>query len=282
VKFWEALDQILDQAGLTLYPFGGDRSLVVSPRPENQLPRCGAAHYQGLFRFEPTHITAVRDLRNPTIAGMRVRMAIFWEPRTTPIYLSLPLNDVAVRDDRDRPIAVDGPGRTLTAVVESSIPMVEMEIPIELPQRDARRIVEFKGTLRAMIPGRVESFEFDDLAIADERLQHRAGVTVTLERVRKNDDIYEVHLRVRFDDASNALESHRGWIYKNPAYVVDSSGKQIESDSQRVLSQEEDAVSIAYLFALDQPLTNYRFVYRTPTLILRQPIPYELGTIDLP
>ena len=41
-------------------------------------------------------------------------------------------------------------------------------------------------------------------------------------------------------------------------------------------------LTIAYLFALERPLSDYRFVYETPSLIVRQPIAYELKDIDLP
>ena len=36
------------------------------------------------------------------------------------------------------------------------------------------------------------------------------------------------------------------------------------------------------LEALDKPVVEYKFVYRTPTLIIRQPMRFELKDIDLP
>ena len=48
-----------------------------------------------------------------------------------------------------------------------------------------------------------------------------------VENCRKNGDIYDVSMRVRFDRAANALESHRGWIYDNECYMVDGKGRRI-------------------------------------------------------
>ena len=228
VTFWEAFDQLLDQSRLTVDPFAGRRAvLTVVRRPERERARTGSACYRGMFRIEPTLVTAIRDLRNPTMAGLRVRLAVSWEPRTMPIALALPLNGISARDEHDRPIAVDGGRGTLNAAVESDISMIEMEVPLELPGRDAHRIALFQGSLEAMLPGRVETFEFNSLENTIDEQHRRAGVTVTLERLRQNDDIQEVHLRVKFDEATNALESHRGWIFKNEAYCVDANGMRV-------------------------------------------------------
>ena len=133
-----------------------------------------------------------------------------------------------------------------------------------------------------MIPGKSEAFEFRDLANAKGQQQRRAGVTVTLDETRENDDIDELILRVEFDEASNALESHRGWILRNGAYLVDAAGARVDYGSYRVIHQDERSIGIAYLYALDGPLSDYRFVYETPSLVVRQPMQFTLKAIALP
>ena len=283
VPFWEALDRILDQAQLAIDPYAGvGPALHVVPRGEEQVDRFGRAYYEGPFRLEATHVTAARDLLNPSIAGLRVRLAIAWEPRTKPISISLPLDEITARDNLDRAMRADGPRGRLSAAVESDISTVEMELPFELPPRDASSIAMLQGTFDVMIPGKTETFEFGELEKSVGQPERRAGVTVTLEETRKNDEIDEISLRIEFDEASNALESHRGWILKNDAYVLDAAGKRVDYGSHRVISQGTSSVRIAYMFALDQPLTTYRFYYQTPSLIIRQPMMFELRKIDLP
>jgi hypothetical protein len=283
VPFWEALDQVLDEGQLTIDPFAGEqRGLMVSRAPSGPARRAQRVHYQGVFRFEPTMVSAVRDLRVPDLAVMRVRVSIAWEPRTTPILLSQPLDKLEACDDSGRPVAVSGQQGTVAASVESDVPFVELEFPFALPNRGARRLASLRGTLDVLIPGRAERFEFTDLERAVNVAQRRAGVNVTLQQTRQNDEAREVYVRIEFDAAANALESHRGWIYKNVAYLLDAEDKRIDFGGQRVISQDQDAVGMAYLFALDRPLSEYRFVYETPSLIVRQPITYELKDIDLP
>jgi len=89
-------------------------------------------------------------------------------------------------------------------------------------------------------------------------------------------------VRIAFADPANALESHRGWIYKNSAYLLDADGNRLACGGQRVVSQETDAVGLVYLFAPTRPLSDYHFVYETPSLIIRHSVAYELKDVDLP
>ncbi len=283
VAFWKAFDQVLDQAKMTLYPYAGEGAkLRVMQRDDGLGDRAKQAYYEGVFRIQPTYVSAARDLLHPAIKGLRVRLSVAWEPRTKPIAITLPLDEISVRDNRGRPIPVDGEGGRLNAAVESDVPMVDMEVPLTLPDRNARSIASLQGTFEVMIPGQIETFTLAGLEKQAEQKEHRAGVTVTLRDVRKNEDVQEVRVHIQFDEASNALESHRGWIFKNDAYMTDASGQRIEQAGRRLISQDEDSIFVGFMFVLDQPLADCKFVYRTPSLIIRQPMRFELKDIDLP
>lgn len=283
VPFWEALDRILDQTELTVYPYEGhDAALQLIQRDPNHADRFGRADYKSVFRVEPTYVSATRDLLNASIQGLRVRLSVAWEPRARPISLSLPLSSVTARDDRGNPVLVDGPQGQLEAAVESDIPSVDLELPLELPPRRARFIKSLQGTISATIPGEVRTLEFDSLERRREQQERFAEVTVTVKEIRQNDERDEFIVHVEFADAANALESHRGWIFNNQAFVLSSDGTQIDAEGQRLLSQSENSVQISYSFMLDQPLSDCKFVYRTPSLIMRQPVPFTLENIGLP
>jgi hypothetical protein len=109
-------------------------------------------------------------------------------------------------------------------------------------------------------------------------------VTVTVEQCRKNGDIYDVNMRVRFDKASNALESHRGWIYNNECFLTDPQGQRIENAGLEATLLDVNEVGLSYKFDLGDAGTpaGHKFVYRTPAAILRLPVEFELKEIDLP
>ncbi|MCO6459661.1 MAG: hypothetical protein J5I93_30480 [Pirellulaceae bacterium] len=280
--FWETLDQILDQASLTINPFGGRANmLTVQSRPEMELPRYGRANYSGPFRFEAIRVQTRRDLRNPEVQGMQVTVDISWEPRNTPILISQPLAELSARDEDGVAIEVDGQGAR-GGRVSPDISSLELDLPFQLPERGVSKIARLKGTLSALVPGRVESFEFDNLLQAKDVEKRRASVTVILEGVRKNGDLYEALVRVRYDEAANALESHREWIYNNDVFMLDAKGRRVEFATLNTTRQEPNEVGIGYLFALESQPADYKFVYRTPAVIINSRIDYELNDIDLP
>jgi hypothetical protein len=227
-------------------------------------------------------VSAARDLVNTSIQGLRVRLSVAWEPKAKPISISLPLSTVTARDDCGNLIPADGATGRLNAAVESGVWNVDMDVPLRLPPREARFIESLQGTFEVTIAGQVATFEFGELENRQEQKRRYGEVTVTLANVRQNDDAHEFTVRVEFDDAADALESHRGWILKNHAFVLGAAGRRIEPVDQRLINQSEDGVQITYAVTLDQPLSESTFVYRTPALIIRQPIPFVLEHIALP
>ena len=120
VPFWEALDRVLDAVKLTVDPYSGHSgTLHVEPRPDGQANGFETAYYEGPFRLEATHVTAVRDLRNPLLTGLRVRLSIAWEPRTKPISITVPLAEIVAQDHLGRVVPADNVRGRLTAAVEA-------------------------------------------------------------------------------------------------------------------------------------------------------------------
>jgi len=281
--FWEAVDQVLDRAGLTLYHYTGQQHVTaIVGREPGALPRFGRAAYCGIFRFEATEITAVRNLRQEAGDMLRLSLEITWEPRLLPIALAQPLGDVAAVDETGKPVGVPGHDGSLEVPVQNGVSAAEMDIPLVLPDRAVKRIASFKGKLTALVPGRIETYEFPKLVDTKDVEQRKGGVTVILQTVRKNVDVHEVRILVRFDKAANALESHRGWIYNNEAYLIDADGKVLEHGGFETTRQETNEVGVAYKFPLKADLSGYTFVYKTPAAIVKMPVEYELKNIELP
>jgi hypothetical protein len=280
--YWQAVDDLLDQGQLTVEPFGRHPdALDLVRRTEDQAPRTAHAVYRGPFRLEPQFVRAVRDLQRPANCGLQLRAAVTWEPRLAPISFSLPLSSLKAVDDRGRSIPVSRPDARLNFPVEYSVSEAVFDLPLGLPARDAKTIASLEGTLSAHIPGRTARFEFTDLADVDNTQQQQAGVTITLQYAGKNEDLYELRLRVQIEDAGDALASHRGWIYKNDAYLV-RDGQRTETVGSEMKMQAADSFAVAYYFALDDDLGNYRFVYETPALVLRLKVPFKMTQIELP
>lgn len=281
--YWQALDELLDQAGLNINEFGGaTNAIVLTARPDSEMSRSDTGVYAGVFRLEPLRLEARRDLRNPAVNSMRLSIGVAWEPRIAPIALRQQMSEVTITDDRGEELPITGNQATINASAETGMSAVEFGIPLPLPSREAKKIASIKGRFTALVPGRVESFQFSDIKDSRDVEQQRAGVVVTFERLRKNVDLYEVRMALRFDEAANALESHRGWVYRNQAYLLNKDGIQLENVGLQATRQGTNEVGVAYLFDLPDGPEGCKFVYKTPALILQLPVEYELKDIELP
>ena len=283
--YWLAIDELLDEAGLKINTYGGQPNAhVVMARPDEEVSPLKSAIYSGVFRFEPTMIESRRDLRNPMINGMQLTVVVGWEPRVRPISVQQALDNVQAVDDQGQAIAINqsqGRGR-LNAVTGSGISTIDLRIPIELAPRGAQRIASLKGVLNALVPGTLETFEFTELGVSRDVEKSKAGVAVTFERIRKNGDAYELRMRVRFDNAASALQSHYGWVLNNEAYLLTADGTRIEHATLQETRRSEGEVGVAYLYVLPEGPEGCKFVYKTPASILQLPVEYELNDIDLP
>lgn len=283
VSFWEALDTVLDEAEVTIYNYDEEADALAYVSQGDSTPRKERASYGGPFRFDPVRVETTLDLKKPDNRSLRVALEVAWEPRLKPIVFMLPLEDVKAVDDQDREIPVGGGEGEVEVPVEFSNAGVEIDIPLTLPERSAKQIKSLKGKINATVPGRQETFEFSKLDKARDEQQERGGVTVTLDFARRNADIFEVEVRVRFDKAANALESHRGWIYNNPAYLLDDKGNRIESAGLAASLVQENEVGLSFKFDLEKtPLDKCKFVYKTPAAIYKIPVEFEVKSIDLP
>ena len=291
--FWPALDQLLDQAGLTLYTHGrgGGIRVIAALDKKKRALRVGRASYSGPFRFEPLDVVARRDPREPEVGSLVVTLEIAWEPRLRTINLMLPMADVRAVDVRGDSLPVADPAIQLEVPVGNQTWVVKLELPLQLPPRDVHKIASLKGKLLATIPGRIETFYFDRLANAKNVEKRIAGVTVALEEVHKAatggramDGAWEVRVKIRFDDAGDALASHHQWIFSNPAYLIKKNpdGKPIAYDTFETTAQGKNEVGIAYLFRTERAIEDLTFVYQTPGTIVTSTFEYELKDIRLP
>jgi hypothetical protein len=282
--FWEALDTVLDAAGLTVYNFDEERgALAYTSKGDGAPPRLGRGSYSGLFRLEPSRIEATRDLKNSQMHALRLTVDAVWEPRVQPIVLEVPLSSVKVTDEKGNSVGVDQTDETLEVPVESSNAGVEIEFPLSAPSRDVKQLASIKGKITAVVLGKVESFEFANLDKARAAELERGGVTVVVESCRKNGDIYEVNMRVRYDRAANALESHRAWIFDNECYLLDPQGNRIDNLNPDGTLLAVNEVGLSYKFDLERGTpASYKIVYKTPAAIIRIPVDFELKAVDLP
>jgi hypothetical protein len=280
--FWSAFDQVLDDAELTTYGYADQSGLAVVTRSSTEQPRAKRGSYSGAFRFEPIQLTARRGLRDALGESLRLQIEIAWEPRLAPLALKQPLGEIEATGNGGAPLSINNAEGELEAPLDRGNVAVEMELPFDLPPRDVTKIATLKGRLTALVPGGIEQFRFTDLENAKQVEQHKAGVSLTLDQVRKNNAVWEVRVRLRFDNRSGPLESHRNWLASADVYLEGEDGKPIPPDAMETTVSNEEEIGMAYLFDRPQGLAGLSLVYQAPAVILTLPVEYELKDLELP
>ena len=117
MPFWPALDRLLDQAQLTIYPFCERPAIgVVAATGRERGSRSGAACYSGPLRIEPMGLSPARDLRQAD-GSLVATVEVAWEPRLRVINLMQRMADVS---------AVDSQGESLPAANREA----QLEVPV--------------------------------------------------------------------------------------------------------------------------------------------------------
>jgi hypothetical protein len=283
--FWSAFDKFLDVVQMQPYAFSGEETLALIEREEGALRRAGrGAVYSGPFRIEATAVTAERGIRTPNQSTLRLDLEIAWEPRFNPIAITQAAADVKAVADDGKEVPATSQGAAFDVEIEAGTHAAEVNLPLQLPGREAKMLTTLTGKLTALVPGRIVNLRFEKLAGAKEVVQEAGGVTVTLDRVVKNQALWEIHMRIRLENLEAGLESHRGWVFQNITYLEDKAGERLDNAGFETTMQTEAEAGFLYLFELPEgrDIDDYTWVYRTPASIVTVPVEYKLEEVPLP
>nr|WP_201724065.1 hypothetical protein [Rhodopirellula sp. SM50] len=280
LSFWHAVDLVLDQTNLDINHYGGDReTLQLVPRQETRQSRVDSAAYSGVYRIEPTAVSARRVFNQPGQSGLNLSMEITWQPGLTPIGLTIPVAQLSGKLDDGQSLKPQTTENTIDIAANSELAFSEFYLPLELPTESPTRIESLRGTIQSLLPGKRHTFELPLTEVGNN--QNVDAMTVELERVQRNGALYEIRFSVELKDADRALESHRQWIFQNPVYVRDAAGNRVENLGYELYRQTESGVGMGYLFEIDK-LEGAKLIYESPTSVVRNEVDFVLQDIMLP
>lgn len=280
--FWQALDETLDAARLTVYAYGAPRAICVVARPEGHGPRRAGACYRGPFRFEAVAIRAQRNPRQPSADGLTVEIELSWEPRVQPIVLRHSLADLSAKLDTGESLASAQQAGAVEIADFADRTAQRLQLPLPLPPRSAKRLALLQGRLHTVLPGRPETFVFDGMGGARPVAKRGAAAVVVVEQSRQRNDQLEVRLTLRFDNPGEALATHRGWVFRNPARLRTADGRLLSPIGAETVKQSLREVGISFTFDYSGEPNAVQFIYQTPTILAVADFDYELSDLPLP
>src|SRR5690606_16092482 len=105
------------------------------------------------------------NLSNRAQRGTFLNLQVAWEPRTNPIVLKLPLDQLEVVDEAGNDLVGDGQGGerragSIDTQVLPDVSAIDINLPLSNVSRDSQKIARLTGQLEALLPGRLETFTF--------------------------------------------------------------------------------------------------------------------------
>ncbi|WP_428307849.1 hypothetical protein [Lacipirellula sp.] len=283
--FWKAVDTILDSVQMSPYSDAGGESLAIIDRDQGVLRRGGGrAVYSGPFRIEPTGASSQRGIRNPDQSGLSIDLEISWEPRLRPIGLSMRSEDLKAVCDDGRPTPVVSGDIVFDVEVQAESRATDVVASLQLPARTSQKLATVEGRMTALVPGRLAELRFDNLATAKDVTKRAGEVAVTIERVVKNQALWEVYMQLKVEGNDAGLTVDGGWVFQNTAKLVDKKGQSLDNAGFETTMQTEDEIGFAFFYELPEgrELKDYDWVYRTPASVVSVPVDFKLENVPLP
>ena len=281
LAFWHAVDIVLDQTNLDVNFYGGDsETLRLDPRSDKRPSRVDSAAYVGVYRLEATSVASRRNLRQTELNGLNVGIEISWEPRLTPIGLTIPVAQISGKLDDGAVLKPQQSGGKIDVATNGAIAFSEVYLPMQLPAGQPTKISSLSGIVNALLPGERKKFE---IPLNEPNGKKKIdAMTVQLESIRRDGPLHEIRVAVELDQAGRSLESHRYWIFENEAYVQRKDGSKVEHIGFEVYRQTESGVGVGYLFDLGDEIDKSTLVYRSPTSVVPNEVPFVIQDIPLP
>jgi len=279
VPFWQATDELFSKAGLSPYHFSGTPGILAYQN--GGMHSTKGVYYGEIFRFQPTRIEAYRNLLSGEDSNLYLNLQISWEPRVQPIVIEMPVDSLSIQDESGNELLSNRQGSLDTEIIRG-VSAIDIQMPLGQVSRSSQMVKKLQGEVTALIPGRIESFEFNQLKTARNVRIDRGAIAIVLESFSANGDIWEANISVRLLDEQGALQSHRGWIYNNEAYLLGPNDERLEYAGIERTYEDVDTVGMSYKFVLDQGVDQYKFVYRSPASMVSLPVQFEMTDIPLP
>jgi hypothetical protein len=281
--FWPALDSVLDAAGLTVTPYGGGQnSIEITPRERRTTARTENVSYSGVFRMEVIKITSERSALYDYDRSMTVRIRIRWEPRLTPVYFRLPMEDFVLTTDDGRELRPSEQSASPEYSPQGFNSQIEVDFRVGLPDRSAKQVQRLVGGFTVALPGENVILEFDQLGRPGKKVQEVANLSVEVEQVRPNGKIYELRVLVSLSGAKQTLESFRSWFMTNDAFISDDKDRRSEHIGFNTYKMVENQIGVAYLFSMPNGLDDYKFIYEAPGAVSEKSYSFEFRGLELP
>lgn len=288
--FFEALDEVAEQAGVSVTYFTGDGSIGLMPgasQLESEytgavVPRGQRVRYAGPYRVELKRIGLVRDLTTGT-ARASAQFELAWEPRLRPMLLALRSEQLEIVDDLGQKVQPDVDMESTSTVLRPENPVAEVNLNMRAPDRKAQSLKSLTVKSDVTLPAGLRRFRFDNLN-AENVVRTQGDVKLTLESTEVDDNVWKVGVRLEMPGEGAAFESYRQGLFNNQIWLQKADGSRFEHNGGfSTTASGPGMLGFEYLF-VDVPGRpgDYALYYETPSRVVQVPLEFTFENVILP
>ncbi len=112
-------------------------------------------------------------------------------------------------------------------VIRPENPMAEINLNLNAPEREARKIASLRVKADVTIPGGMRTFKFRSLAEKDVTVK-QGDVSLTLEDLEVDEQVWKVNVTLTYPDEGPAFESYRQGLFNNRLWLQRADGSRFE------------------------------------------------------
>jgi hypothetical protein len=291
--FWQAVDAVAAAGKLKTVVSERDGTVRLVPRrPADRLP---PTSYDGDFRVRVLRTTGTRDFDSDR-AQCTVSLEVAWTPTLRPLFLESQVQELQVRDQSNRPVAVNAEPSSLVAVDGRLSHPIDLLLPGF--SRADRVIGELSGKLSAIAPSKILAFRFDaNLKALDEaaaggevRRLTLDDVTCRLATIKLERNRWSISVGLEYPEGSLHLESFQAasLVVNNELALSSKDGKRTLSPSSNVVEYVTSRKALVTYHFTDGPRAKrgtsetWYVQYRAPARIVSVPLRFTFRNVPLP
>jgi hypothetical protein len=280
--FWETLAKVMSQAKLRVNTYTAADGLALVAGTNGNQNHSPKPAIVGPFRIETLSVQSTLAFNSRISGQLDLSLQVTWEPRLKPVFMQIPMSAVQGETDDMQTLASANPQSVPEVPLNTGGASTQIDLQLERPSRSATKLSTLQGEFTIAVPSEKHKYVFRKFGNGARQSEKFGDVSVTLEGARRNGSVYEMRILVEFGNAQGALDSFRGWILSNEAYLLDPRERRLENVGLQTYAVTPNAVGIAYLFQINGNPDEFQLVYESPGLITRQTVKFELHDIELP
>ncbi len=288
--FFEALDIVAEEAQLATNFFTGDGSVGLMPGEPDLPDMIGVdtpessplIRYAGPFRVEFKRIGSSRELSTGE-GRANAQFELAWEPRLRPMLLALKSEKLEIVDDRGETVPPDVAEESSTVVLRPENPVVEVNVTMQAPDREAKTLRSLKVRGDVTLPAGLRRFRFPDLMAQDATVR-QGDIALTLLGSEVDANIWRIKVKLEMPGEGPAFESYQQGLFNNRLWLQRPDGSRFEHNGGfSQFAGGGGMLGFEYLF-VDAPgkLSDYALIYETPSRVVTIPLEFEFNDVPLP